>query len=196
MTRTFIALASFLVAGLLTALGPYARVREVMSPRQPFEESPAENADVMRSELSRIGEDGRVAYKVQLVWDTVVVAANFVWLWIWIGSVSRRVLRRGAETALPIVAAGAPTMADLSENLLLGAVVLSFPEVPHGVAWAASTATRAKFLLLGFGVLCGLCMSIAAVASAIAKQRMRRRGDEIRARNAAAGLIRETEVGT
>lgn len=160
MTRTVLALAAFVVAGLLSAFGPYADIRSRLSPRPPLEERPVVNSAEMTALMDSLAQDGRRAYTLQLWWDFVVVAANATWLWIWLRAVGRRVLGRRSAVVVPMVLAGMPFLADLTENIAILRVIDSHPSGRGDVIALAGAATRAKFVFFTSAVATALVLSL------------------------------------
>jgi len=152
VSRVILAVICFVVAGLLSALGPYADVRARMAPRSPLEERPAADVAEMRGVLEALGPAGRAAYRRQLGWDLIVIAANAGWTWVWLAAVGRRALPRSLSRRAPTVLAALPALADLAENGVLALMLSESAGVsPSRVALAAGV-THAKFVLFALAV--------------------------------------------
>ncbi|NUQ53913.1 MAG: hypothetical protein HUU19_14610 [Phycisphaerales bacterium] len=160
MTRAILAVAAFVIAGLLSAFGPYADIRSRLSPRQPLEECPVVNADEMRAVMDSLAEEGRRAYTRQLRWDFVVVGANAAWLWIWLRAVGYRVLGRRLAVIVPAALVAMPALADVTENIALMQVIASHPTCRGDVIALAGAATGAKFVFFTGAVATALILSL------------------------------------
>lgn len=159
MRRALIAIAAFIVAGLVIVLGPYSDLKTRLGARPPFEEQPARDAEEARAVLETLGPEGRSLYLRQLKVDLVVVAANATWLWIWLRAVGRRALPRKLGIAAPATLASIPALADLAENACVYAIVARHPAISPIALDAAGAATGVKFVSFVLAVVVALVLS-------------------------------------
>lgn len=162
--RLVLAVAAFVVAGALSAVGPYAGIRARMAPRAPLEERPATTDADMRAVLDRLGPDGRAAYRRQLAADLLVVAANATWVGLWLSAVGRRTLPGAAAGVVAPTLAVLPAIADLTENAALALAIGAHPAPGAGLIGVAAVATRAKLALFAVAIVAGVALSAVLVA--------------------------------
>lgn len=160
MRRLALALAAFFLAGWLAAFGPYDELRALMAPRLPLEEQPADSPAQLQALLQALGESGRAAYRRQLAWDLLLVAANATWLGLWLLTLLRRLLPGPRSRPLALGLTALPCAADLAEDALLAIALRSFPDLPPTLAPLVATATAAKLHLLMLVVAAALLMSL------------------------------------
>lgn len=170
MRPVIFAVICFVVAGLLSAFGPYADVRARMTPRPPLEERPAADAAEMREVLGALGPEGRAVYRRHLRWDFLIIAANTGWLWTWLRAMCRRVGRQRFWRWAPAILTTLPATADLAENAALALLLRDFPDATPLTAALAAWATRLKFALFAAAVCSAMVFTTVVALKAVRAQ--------------------------
>jgi hypothetical protein len=145
--RVLLALLLLGIGGtVLFRLGPYARIKPFARP-YPLPEETTTAQPELAGFLRHLGHEGRELYADLQWWDMlnpllVSVAGTLLIAWLIVHAGHQRRIWRFA-LFLPAIAG----TADLAENLLLRAAIVSFPSIP-GSAGLLASVTKVKLLSL------------------------------------------------